>query len=100
MGRMLRMIGGPKLMFGTKWPSITSRCKKSAPPVKTSWISAPSFEKSAERIDAASWGAVVLNGFSVIQILVHEWTRISMNKKIEEFHSCSFVDEPNRECPT
>ena len=23
--------GGPKLMFGTKWPSITSRCSQSAP---------------------------------------------------------------------
>ena len=29
-GRIALMIGGPKLMFGTKCPSITSRCRKSA----------------------------------------------------------------------
>ena len=28
--RSALMIGGPMVMFGTKWPSITSRCRRSA----------------------------------------------------------------------
>ena len=62
------MTGGPKLMFGTKCPSITSRCRKSAPPASTSSISAPSLEKLAERIDAAMRGPVVVKGFSVMGV--------------------------------
>src|SRR3954453_20326380 len=49
-------------MFGTKWPSITSRCRKSAPPPRTASISDPSLEKSAERIDGRIGRAVVLTG--------------------------------------
>src|SRR5437867_4267533 len=45
--------GGPRLILGTKCPSITSRCSTSAPPLSTFSISALRFEKSAERIDGA-----------------------------------------------
>jgi hypothetical protein len=54
------MIAGPKLMFGTKCPSITSRWKKSAPKPCTSSISAPSFAKFADKIDGAINGRSTL----------------------------------------
>src|SRR5688500_2725630 len=64
------MTGGPKLMLGTAWPSITSRWRKSQPPPlappSTSAISTPSLAKSAERMDAAICGAVLANGSEVI----------------------------------
>src|SRR5690348_7587565 len=66
-GRADLMIAGPKLMFGTKCPSITSRCKKSAPPPNTSSISLPNLEKSADKIDASICGPVALNGSVVIR---------------------------------
>src|SRR6185369_1843782 len=44
---------GPMVMFVTKWPSMTSRCRTSAP-CSTLAISSASFEKSAERSDGAS----------------------------------------------
>src|SRR6478609_11751381 len=40
---------------GTKWPSITSTWITRAPASMTSATWAPSFEKSAERIDGATW---------------------------------------------
>jgi len=46
-------IAGPIVRFGTKWPSITSRCRTSAPCSMLA-ISSASFEKSAERRDGAS----------------------------------------------
>src|SRR3954451_1311088 len=46
-------MAGPMVRFGTKWPSMTSRCRTSAP-CSTLAISSASFEKSAERRDGAS----------------------------------------------
>src|ERR1700730_434443 len=40
-------------MFGTKCPSITSRCSQSAPAATTSRTSSPRRAKSAARIDGA-----------------------------------------------
>ena len=48
------MTGGPKVMLGTKWPSITSRWIQSAPALSIASTSSPSFEKS----DASTDGAI------------------------------------------
>ena len=40
-GAALASTGGPKLMFGTKWPSMTSRCSQSAPAASTAATSSP-----------------------------------------------------------
>ena len=45
------MTGGPKVMFGTNIPSMTSRWTQSAPERSTRATSSPSLEKSAERMD-------------------------------------------------
>jgi hypothetical protein len=45
--------GSPIVIFGTKWPSITSTCSIFAPPALTEAISSASLVKSAERIDGA-----------------------------------------------
>src|SRR3954453_3256751 len=63
--RIDSMKCSPKLMFGTKWPSITSKCRKSAPVRRTSSISRSRWAKSAESTEAAICGEVVSNGFSV-----------------------------------
>ena len=52
-GRRAATTGGPKVMLGTKWPSITSRWIQSAPAAAMSRTSWPSLEKSAARIDGA-----------------------------------------------
>src|SRR5450759_135816 len=46
--------GGPIVMLGTKWPSITSTCSKDAPPSNTAWTCSPSRAKSADNIDGAN----------------------------------------------
>src|SRR5713226_691676 len=46
--------GGPIVKFGTKWPSITSRCRTVPPPSMAASASAPSCAKLAERMDGAS----------------------------------------------
>src|SRR5690606_33090789 len=51
--RIALMTGGPKVMFGTKCPSITSRWIQSAPARATASTSAPSREKSEDRMDGA-----------------------------------------------
>src|SRR6266446_1263884 len=45
--------GKPTVMLGTKCPSITSTCRMVAPPRSTASISAPSREKSADKIEGA-----------------------------------------------
>src|SRR4051812_5557173 len=60
--RVAAVTAGPKLMFGTKWPSITSRWRKSAPPRSTSVICAASFAKSADKIEGAISGVETENG--------------------------------------
>ena len=44
---------GPKVMLGTKWPSMTSTWIQSAPAASTARTSSPSLAKSAARIDGA-----------------------------------------------
>ena len=51
--RIALMTGGPKVMFGTKCPSITSRWIQSAPARTTASTSSPSREKSLDSIDGA-----------------------------------------------
>src|SRR5258708_19848800 len=46
--------GGPIVKFGTKWPSITSRCRTVPPPSMAASASPPSCAKLAERMDGAS----------------------------------------------
>ena len=55
-GRRLFRIGGPKLMFGTKWPSMMSRCSQSAPAASTAATSSRRRAKSA----ASRLGATVI----------------------------------------
>jgi hypothetical protein len=50
-GRIAAQVAGPKVMLGTKWPSITSTCTQSAPCVSIASHSAPKSAKSAARID-------------------------------------------------
>jgi hypothetical protein len=50
-GRAARTRSGPKVMLGTKWPSITSMWIWSAPALSTASISAPSLAKSLARIE-------------------------------------------------
>src|SRR5438552_8558355 len=45
---------GPKVIFGTKWPSITSTWSTVPPPLSASFASSPSRAKFAERIEGAS----------------------------------------------
>src|SRR5690606_12259004 len=47
------MTCGPKVMLGTKWPSITSRWIQSAPAAATASTSSPSREKSADSTEGA-----------------------------------------------
>ena len=47
------IIGGPKVRFGTKWPSITSKCIQSAPASSTSLTSFANEPKSADNIEGA-----------------------------------------------
>src|SRR3954469_7458364 len=49
---MAATTGGPMVRFGTKWPSITSTCNRSASGATASMASARA-AKSAERIDGA-----------------------------------------------
>src|SRR5436190_7600919 len=55
-GRMDFTTAGPKEMFGTKWPSMMSRCSQSAPDRSTRRAS------SAERLksDARNEGAIIM----------------------------------------
>src|SRR3974377_985640 len=62
VGRNDCMMGGPKLMLLTKWPSMTSRWRKSAPPRRASSTSPASLEKSAARMEARIIGCGELKG--------------------------------------
>src|SRR5688500_2713865 len=50
---MAATTGTPIVMFGTKWPSMTSTWIQSAPAASASWIASPRRAKSADRIDGA-----------------------------------------------
>ena len=54
--RIALITGGPKVMLGTKWPSITSRWIQSAPAASMASTSSPRRAKSAERIEGAMIG--------------------------------------------
>jgi hypothetical protein len=45
--------GAPKVMLGTKWPSMMSTCSQSAPWPMVSEHALPNAPKSADRIDGA-----------------------------------------------
>ena len=47
------IIGGPNVRFGTKWPSITSKCIQSAPALSIALISSAKHEKFDDNIDGA-----------------------------------------------
>src|SRR4051812_5554801 len=47
----------PKLMFGTKWPSITSRCSAVTPAASTAFTSRSKWAKSLAKIDGNTAGA-------------------------------------------
>ena len=46
--------GGPIVILGTKWPSITSTCKSVPPPSRAAWTSSARRAKSADKIEGAS----------------------------------------------
>jgi hypothetical protein len=50
---ILVTTGAPKVMLGTKWPSITSTCSQSQPLLIVVEHASPRAAKSAERIDGA-----------------------------------------------
>src|SRR4051812_26149565 len=52
-GRNALTTAGPIVMFGTKWPSITSTWIQSAPAASIARTSSPRRAKSAERIEGA-----------------------------------------------
>src|SRR5208282_2527898 len=52
-GRSAATTGGPKVMLGTKCPSITSRWIQSAPAAAIARTSSPSLEKSDDKIEGA-----------------------------------------------
>jgi hypothetical protein len=70
------MTGGPKVMLGTKWPSITSRWTQSAPAATTASTSSPRREKSADRID----GEIVM-GRVILWLLSRQRGLQSMSKE-------------------
>src|SRR4051794_2006475 len=47
------MTGGPNEMFGTKWPSITSRWIQSAPAASMARSSSPALAKSQDSMEGA-----------------------------------------------
>src|SRR5947209_7212745 len=51
-------IGTPSAMFGTKWPSMTSMWRRSAPACSASATCWPRRAKSAERMDGASFTVI------------------------------------------
>ena len=55
-GRTASTTAGPKEMFGTKWPSMMSRCSQSAPERSARAASLPKRVKSA----ASSEGAIIM----------------------------------------
>src|SRR5260370_28891145 len=57
LGRAFRSeaaTSGPIVIFGTKWPSITSTCNTVPPPSSAAFASSPSRAKFAESIEGAS----------------------------------------------
>src|SRR5205823_7214954 len=46
--------GGPMVMLGTKWPSITSTCSSVPPPCSAACASSARRAKSADKIEGAS----------------------------------------------
>src|SRR5437868_157501 len=49
--RMDSTTGGPIVRLGTKWPSMTSRCRREAPPRSTRAISSARRAKSADKME-------------------------------------------------
>src|SRR5438270_14095210 len=47
--------GGPMVILGTKWPSMTSTWRTAPPPSMAAWTWSARWAKSAERIDGATW---------------------------------------------
>ena len=60
------ITGGPKVRFGTKWPSITSTCIISAPPFSKERISSLNLLKSADKIEGE-----IFTSFSFIIIVFY-----------------------------
>mmetsp|Transcript_28887 Transcript_28887/g.81345 ORF Transcript_28887/g.81345 Transcript_28887/m.81345 type:complete len:291 (+) Transcript_28887:213-1085(+) len=58
--RRAASTGWPRVMFGTKWPSMTSMCSQSAPIFRILLHSSPRVAKSAERME----GQMVVAGLS------------------------------------
>ena len=54
MPRSEATTGGPMVMFGVKWPSMTSTWMRSAPASITCWISSPMRLKSHARMEGAT----------------------------------------------
>lgn len=57
-GRIMVTTGAPKVMFGTKWPSMISTCSQSAPCSMVSEHALPKAPKSALKIE----GAIIAGG--------------------------------------
>src|SRR5580704_7010952 len=72
-GRNAATTGGPKVMLGTKWPSITSRWIQSAPAAATARTSSPSFEKSDDRIEGAMITGLDTRGVLLVDQPAGRW---------------------------
>ena len=78
------ITSGPKEMFGTKWPSMTSRWIQSAPAAVTSRTSSPSLAKSAARIEGAMRMGSVIETYSV-------WAAIERGARIQGWRAAHCV---------
>src|SRR5690242_19602383 len=70
--------GRPIVMLGTKWPSITSKCRILAPPRSTAPICSPSLVKSADKIDGAI--SMFLLCIVIVDLGSAEWARASVSR--------------------
>lgn len=72
--------GAPKVMFGTKWPSMISICSQSASQSMALRHSAPNTAKSAERIE----GAIIGRGDMANVCCARLITRLSVRWRLKD----------------
>src|SRR6195256_2868285 len=65
--------GGPMVMFGTKWPSITSTCSNVPPASNAALASAASCAKFADNIDGAN---SILDNSALLQPYSKDYTQL------------------------
>ena len=77
--RKHRITGAPNVKFGTKWPSITSKCIKSAPASNTSWVSPAKFAISEASKEGPMRAGHLCEANDVMKLLDKTFGRIFPN---------------------